>query len=106
MTAAELAALVGGELVRPGAGGEVGSVAVALDPPGAVEEDALVLHRSYALGETPPELAVVGTHDWFDARLPGWHAAALGLRGVRRLVEDDPRVLIGSGSVETAPVTG
>ncbi len=95
MTAQELAAAVGGELLRPGSGGPLRVVAVALegvaDVPGA---DALVLHRSHGLRETRPGLAVVGTHDWFDAQLPAWLAAALGITAPA-LLDGDPRVLVG-----------
>jgi hypothetical protein len=98
VTAAELAAAVGGELLRPGAGGSVRTVALALDPAGAPPPvDALVLHRFRGLGGTPPGLAVVGTHDWFDAQLPAWLAEALGVLAATPLAGDG-RVLVGESA--------
>ena len=96
MTAAELATRLGGDLLRPGRGGELGSVALALDHDGEPWDgaDALVLHRSHGLGPTPPELAVVGTHDWFDTQLPRWLAQALGVADAAVLGED-PRAVVG-----------
>ncbi len=100
VTAAGLAAAVGGELLRPGGGGALGSVVLALDPPGErVGADALLLHRSSTLGPTPPGQAVLASHDWFDAQLPGWLAAALGV-AAPVVLAGDPRVLVGPSAAD------
>lgn len=98
MTAGELAAAVGGEVLRPGRGGALRTVVLALDVPAeAVGADALLLHRSRGLGPTPPEQAVVASHDWFDARLPAWIAEALGVTAPAVLAGDE-RAVVGESA--------
>ncbi len=104
MTQAQLAAALGGEQLRAGAGGPVRAVALALDPgddvvAAAVGCDVLVLHRFYGLKATPPGLGVLGTHDWFDAQLPGWLAAALGIAAPVTLA-GDARALVGESACD------
>ena len=91
------------ELVRPGPE-TASTLALALEPgdlPPTLEADALFLHRSFRLGERFPSLAVLASHDGFDAELTTganlalarqlgwthaerlhWQGKALGLKGV------------------------
>ena len=57
--------------------------------------DALWAHRTHDLPKGLLDgLGVVGSHDAFDAAIPGWLAAAAGLRNPAPLM-DDPRALVG-----------
>ena len=90
-----------GEVVLP-ARGPVGRLGLALEADADVvawaraqRVEALWVHRTHDLPRGLLDgIGVVGSHDAFDAAIPGWLAQAVGLRHPAPLL-DDARALVG-----------